>query len=444
MQLMIISLPAGEQVANLSHSLNADELFIGQSESCQIRLPDRQNQVADQHVRLVREDRQWYVENLSDHPLHINQIEVPVRARQRMLLSDGDILFCGDYQLAASDFSPWLGASGLLEQPELSAVEDQAPDYCILPSASDEKELNDPFAAESSDTQPDPTHSFPEARATDKPMSPDDTSLVDFTLTSSLNPMTQDSSQSPGGQSQNLQDHSPLIDILSESDELDNDWNIHRGLWYGKITQPGEPHESCFHSPQTDDSKNSEHPVVTRIPRIFAPPPHHGDSSKTLSSSPSTNSSTSSSTSYQRSIFQAMLSALDQIMDDFCPDRLATQFKQTASSSSPVTDTCTTNRIRRYFGWQPEPVKPVDFQISYQHFYEQLMSSKRYRLLFLQRFRQALKEQEQQPGSRDTSADDVSNDDLRSDDLRSDDLRSDDLKSDNLRSDNLRSKNDRA
>lgn len=360
MQFMIISVPAGEQVASLSHSLNADELLIGQSESCQIRLPDRQNRVADQHARLTREDSLWYVENLSDSPLHINQVEVPVQARQRLLLSDGDILSCGGYQLAASDFSPWLGATGLLDTPELAATEDQAPEqYALTPAKNegeDEETLDDPFAR-----KPASVDSQAETGDVDVAMSGADRPLVDLAVATSLNPAPE---------------KKPLIDVLSEPDDLDNDWSIHRGLWYGKITQPQEPDESCLYS-------QDSHPVLTQIPPIYSPPPGSGSHTTTA---PATQ---------QRSICKAMLSALDQAIEDFCPDHLAEQFRQSVTSSSPVTDTHKTIRSRQHFRWQPDEPSNADFLPNYQHYYQQLMVSKHYRLLFLQRFRQALKEQEQ-------------------------------------------------
>ncbi|AMO57716.1 hypothetical protein GZ77_13550 [Endozoicomonas montiporae] len=403
MQLMIISLPASEQVANLNHSLNADELFIGQSESCQIRLPDRQNLVTDQHIRLIREDSQWYVENLSDHPLRINQVEVPERARQRMLLSDGDIIFCGDYQLAASDFSPWLGSSDLLEPPDLVTAQNQTPDYCVLPTTSEEHEtdLNDPFALE-----PVTIDNTVKSEVNDWQKPQDDTALVELSPSSTMSHVTSEPVSS-----QSLQSRSSLIDVLSEADELDNDWNIHRGLWYGKITQPQEPAETCFHSPLSTENTDSTHPVVTRIPRIFSPPADAGKQSKSTSRS---------SGAHQRSICQAMLSALDQTMADFSPDQLLKQFKR-PMSSSPVTDTSRTKRIRHYLGCQPRRPERNDFQNDYQHFYQQLMTSKQYRLLFLQRFRQALKEQEHPVGDIDLRSGDINTDGVNSDDVRSND-----------------------
>ncbi|MCW7551145.1 FHA domain-containing protein [Endozoicomonas gorgoniicola] len=367
MQFMIISVPEGEQVASLSHSLNAEELLIGQSDSCQIRLPDRQNRVADQHARLTREDSLWYVENLSDLPLHINQVEVPVQARQRLLLSDGDILSCGDYQLAASDFSPWLGTTGLLDTPVLTVTEDQAPEqYALTPTSSveeDEEALDDPFAR-----KPASKDSQTENGNVDVSMSGADRPLTDLATATSLN-------LAP--------DQKPLIDILTEPDDLDNDWSIHRGLWYGKITQPQEPDESCLYS-------QGSRPVLTQIPRIYSQPPGSGDHATASPDTPATQ---------QRSICKAMLSALDQAIEDFCPDQLAEQFRQSVTASSPVTDTQRTSRIRQHFRWQPDAPSDAspnaDFLPNYQYYYQELMVSKRYRLLFLQRFRQALKEQEQ-------------------------------------------------
>ena len=361
MQFMIINVPAGEQVASLSHSLNADELLIGQSESCQIRLPDRQNLIAEQHVRLTREGSLWYVENLSDRPLHLNQVEVPVQARQRLLLSDGDILSCGGYQLVASDFTPWLGTTGRTDKPELTATEDLDPEqYALAPTGDgeeDEETLDDPFARE-----PVSMNNQSGTGDVDVAMSADDKSLVELASTTSLSHTVECNFTSP-------ENHNPLIDVLSEPNDLDDDWSIHRGLWYGKITQSQEPDKSSFYSPLA-------------------------------ASTPSTPAR------QQRSICKAMLTALDQAIEDFCPDHLSEQFRHSVTSASPVTDSRRASRIRQYFRWQPDTppsdVAPsMDFLPRYQHYYQQLMDSKRYRLLFLQRFRQALKEQEQLFGSND-------------------------------------------
>ena len=355
MQFMIINVPAGEQVASLSHSLNTDELLIGQSESCQIRLPDRQNQVAEQHVRLTREGPLWYVENLSDRPLHLNQAEVPIRARQRLLLSDGDILSCGGYQLVASDFTPWLDVTDRTDKPELTATEDQASEqYALAPTSDGEEEaLDDPFARE-----PASTNSQSDNEDVYVAMSADDKPLVELVLTTNLSRPVEGSFTSP-------ENHNPLIDVLSEPNDLDDDWSIHRGLWYGKITQPQE----SFYSPLT--ASTPETPARQ-----------------------------------QRSICKAMLTALDQAIEDFCPDYLSEQFMQSVTSTSLVGDIHRTRRIRQYFRRQtdtppPDVASSMDFLPRYQRYYQQLMDSKRYRLLFLQRFRQALKEQEQLFGSND-------------------------------------------
>ncbi|UYM14864.1 FHA domain-containing protein [Endozoicomonas euniceicola] len=359
MQFMIINVPAGEQVASLSHSLNADELLIGQSESCQIRLPDRQNQVAEQHARLTREGPLWYVENLSDRPLHLNQVEVPTQASQRLLLSDADILSCGGYQLVASDFTPWLNATDRTGKPELTATEDQDPvpeQYALAPTIDgeeDEEALDDPFARE-----PASAGNQSDSGDVDVAVSADDKPLVELALTTNLRRTVEGSFTSP-------ENHTPLIDVLSEPNDLDDDWSIHRGLWYGKITQPQE----SFYSPLT-------------------------------ASTPGTPAK------QQRSICKAMLTALDQAIKDFCPDHLSEQFMQSITSTSLAGDIRRTRRIRQYFRRQtdtppPDVASGLDFLPRYQRYYQQLMDSKRYRLLFLQRFRQALKEQEQLLGSND-------------------------------------------
>ena len=161
MQLTIIRLPPGEQIASLSHTLDSDELTIGQSEACLIRLPDQHNKVADKHILLTRTDNQWTVENISDLPASLNQADIPSKSHQRLLLSDGDILSLGEYQLAVSDYNPWLNPETLMETPPLITLESQESDCCVLPTTNETTttDLDDPFAESPLPDSPPPEQS---------------------------------------------------------------------------------------------------------------------------------------------------------------------------------------------------------------------------------------------------------------------------------------------
>ena len=361
---MIISLPSGEQIASLSHVLDADEIFIGQSASCQIRLPDRLGNVVDQHVRLTREDQHWYVENLSNRPLILNQTEVPVRSGQRMQLDDGDVIFCGGYQMVASDFTPWDAPVKRMEPPGLTVPEEQLPGFGVTPSTEEDEDsnsLNDPFVEENHHTE----------NSEDKPPVRDTNFVTVADNTSDNHVIDENPLSDQSGSNRDI----PLIDILAEADDLDNDWNIHRELWYGKIPHSQNSDDVRFQQPQPTDPNDSDYPVIPQ-PRI----------------------SPNDATNYKRSLCHAMLQALDQAMEDLSPDNLAQRFQQTTPPHSLSTETLPTDlqsRIRQLFRWQRESAPLPGFQHSYQHHYQQLIASKSYRLLFLQRFRQALKEQEQ-------------------------------------------------
>lgn len=385
---MVISLPPGEQIASLNYTLDTDEAFIGQAESCLIRLPDQLHNIADQHGRLIREDEQWYVENVSDGILMINQVDVPKRSEQRLPLNDGDIIYCGDYQLAASYFSPWKTPNITMEPPELTAAEDQTPEFCVIPSKEYNVEpghINDPFTepAQDIDTR-------------------DSSSDIDVVMTNTDLSYRQ--------QPLSLARHRPLIDVLSKTDDLNSDWNTHRELWYGTSSQPQYLEEPSS-QPETDDSLQTLDKESMNQQRI-----DHKNTDATPATLPTTqrqHHSTSSDTSYRKSqhhklLCQAMLQALDQAMTDMSPESLELYFKQAAIP--PATEcihTTLTSRLRRCFTWHgkrhllsgsihsDKPSDRLDFQLNYQHHYQQLITSKQYRLLFLQRFRQALKEQEQ-------------------------------------------------
>lgn len=318
MQLLIINLPSGEQVSTLCFMLDADETLIGQSSQCQIRLPDQQALVAKRHARITREDDRWYLENLGSQSLTVNTTDIQNGFQQRYLLTDGDLITCGEYQLMVSDFSLWQTSSVTgLEKPSLDEMARHDAEYCAIPSNMPSKEcpsipenLDDPFELQES------------AETKDKQSSPPDIAMK-------VQPLSEVCSLLSDNQ------HG-LIDILAEEDsEEEDDWSINRNLW-----------------PTTLKSGYSGSVPVLSERALMA-------------------SEIEKQNRHRRSICQAMLFSLEQFVQDLSPENLSRQFKY---GTKTPTD---------------------DYWSEYQKFYQRLVDEQSYRLLFLQRFRQALKQQEQ-------------------------------------------------
>ena len=314
MQILIISLPSGEQVSSLSYTLNAGETLIGQGSYCQIQLPDQQGLVAERHARITREDDLWYLENLTNHSFTVNTTDIQKGFQQRYLLSDGDVMICGDYCLMVSDFSPWKNPPSIeLEAPSLNDLTDHAPEYCVIPSSTDssaKEYLDDPFSP--------PDHL--NAR-NDMSMS------VDVTMKSQPEVNTNPLLTSSQG---------TLIDVLAEDcNEEDDDWSINRNLWNN--------------IPKSEDS--SSVPVLSELVRLQP--------------------TTKQNNHHSRSVCQAMLWSLEQFIQDLSPEKLSSQFGDSHSISAS------------------------DCWSEYQKYYRKMINDQSYRLLFLHRFRQALKQQEQ-------------------------------------------------
>ena len=325
MQILIISLPNGEQVTSLSHTIDAAEALIGQSSRCQILLPDRQEQVAERHARICREDDRWYLENISDTCLLVNNTEVRSGRRQRFMLTDGDVISCGDYRLMVSNFSPWqteLDAG--LDTPTLDSEAVHTPEFCIIP-------VKDPTTA--GQHIDDPFEQPMEAEPANNLMVATDVS------------MTRESF-SLKGQPQNSTQPSPLIDVLAEdAEEDDDDWSINRHLWAGS--------------------------EETLQPTAITPVP-------ILSELATQKETQQKHNTHHRSVCEAMLQSLEQFMQDISPDNLKTQFKNHAPPADQINESYV-----------------ADYWSEYQKYYQQMINDQSYRLLFLHRFRQALKQQEQ-------------------------------------------------
>lgn len=310
MQILIISLPDGEQVTSLSYHIETCEALIGQSSSCQIILPDRQGAVTERHARVFSEDDHWYLENISTGHLSVNNTDIKSGSGQHYLLSDGDMIACGEYRLLVSDFSPWQSSTGAgLEIPVLSDSTDHAPEYCPLPSGETDnlqEPIDDPFAQEH---ESDPLKNKP-------------------TTSSDISMQTDHSfSTSPEGCPM-------LIDVLASEKEEEDDWSINRHLWAGYQSPPSPKSEFDRLVPVLSERSNE----------IMANSPPH-----------------------RRSVFQAMLKSLELFMQDMSPEKLEEGFD--ASSNT-------------------------DYWAQYQKYYRKMMMDQNYQLLFLHRFRQALRQQE--------------------------------------------------
>ena len=323
MQILIIKLPAGEQISSLNYSIDSGEVLIGQDAACQIQLPDQRQRIARRHARLYQEGEQWYLESLGDNELSVNQTAV---SGQRILLTDGDLITCGDYQLVISQFEPWLSSQKLRGQPpSLPSAEDTTSDYCVTPGEDDtqtRETINDPF-----------DHSVANIKAP----SP---AREDFT----------DLSMSTTYQRTSPESDNPLIDVLAPQPETDHDWSIHRALRAGEANESETFRDSLAFCPV---------PVPVLSERVPTPNRH------------------------RKSLCYAMLDALEQTLDDLSPENLDARFSGH-----------TAGRIQRYFGKKKHRTESSDFRRQYQHYHQKLMDDQSYRLLFLQRFRQAMKKQE--------------------------------------------------
>ncbi len=317
MEILIIRVPAGEQISILNHIIDTDEALIGQNSHCQVVLPDRTDDIAERHGRIFRQDEYWYLENLSDRRLLVNSTEIAKGSSRRYLLSDGDIIFCGAYHLMVSNFSPWQTAFAKTTDDNTEPT----PISIFLPSDNHEikrDQLDDPFA------------NVELENAHNETFETSDTLWHSSGRNSSMFIMPCDVEPK--------QKKEGLIDVLAEDDD-DQDWSISRNLW------------SHSEKGQADMEQN--------VPILSIPA---GDNKKLPYKK----------SEHKQSICRAMLESLDKFLDDIHPDILAEQFiTQSANSES------------------------VDCWLEYKKFYQQVLNDRRYRLLFLQRFRQALKRQKE-------------------------------------------------
>ena len=337
MQLTIISLPPQEQVTSLSFPLNDGETLIGQSEACQIQLPDRHQGVASLHALLTREDDDVYIESLEGHAFTINQHSLNNHPGQRVPLSDGDILAFGDYQLVFSHFTPWRSNSRLEEQLEYEA--DPLDDLVALPQQA--QRLFDPF---------------------DEPQESDPVKTNDNVHTLEHSVISGDDSDLAGNA---LMDSEPVpgdepIDLMSASDMEGIEWNIHRMLWQESALQPDETDTlflECEASNEHESSSAALSPSgVLKQPSLAA--------------------------------CYATLQALDQTMMALGPRPFK---EQNRLSDSP--DVGTRHPLRQslqsLFKENDKPSNEDAFS-RYEHYFYQLVEKKHHRRLFIQWCRQIM------------------------------------------------------
>ncbi len=372
MQIVIINIPEGEHLASLSCNVPDDGLFIGRTDSCQLQLPDRTEKVSERHAHIIQEDNQWYIEDLSLNGLFINQLNNPLGNNRLQLLCDGDILSLGDYRLMISDFSPWQSnpRSGL-SAPELPSLEEQAPDVCFLDNhatSSLNDNIDDPFVIEevvpekqSSPDTPDFNHAIP---------------LTDIGR-NETSPITSETSG--------------LIDVLADngSDDEDN-WSINRSLW----NTPSFATEASANVKLSDRmDEHAEIPVLSKndstAQKMLNGDVNIIDAIKTpdlpvpLISSPLH----SSKAHRKKTMFNAMIKALDMAMTEFSPESMEAHFIKKRNHRG---------FIKRCIGSfrKKQTVSGQELWLFYQSYHRRLMSENSYRLLFLNRLRTAMKEAE--------------------------------------------------
>lgn len=77
------------------------ELTFGRSDQCDWHLPDPEKVISGQHGKVVKEADGFYVYDYSTNGLFINYSVSPLGKENKHLLSDGDVLSIGDFQIEA-------------------------------------------------------------------------------------------------------------------------------------------------------------------------------------------------------------------------------------------------------------------------------------------------------------------------------------------------------
>ncbi|MGI2027145.1 FHA domain-containing protein [Endozoicomonas acroporae] len=354
MQLMVLSIPAGETLGSLSYVIDG-EVLIGRGHRCQIILPDRQQSIAECHIRIFRDDNQWYLENMSSGELMVNTTPIQPRQSRHHLLSDGDMIYCGNYCLMASDFSPWqrdgmvslatkqtdlaLENNGLVSDPQSWDFEGPLPaeDTVSVEEASRTEHLDDPFLP-------------PEAQRQESSLSigPDGPELQIESPFSDFDVYTADAAP--------VSCHPvPLIDVLASDDE-ESEWSINRNLRMLPVPQ-AEAIEQA--PPNLTGAEPSE--------------PHQPELSQAEAWQ-------LSELMQQPAVLDAILAAVDSMMADFCPDNLEQLLSPMNYRQEPASGSAK----------ETSETACADFWQQYQNFYRCLMHGRHYQALFLQRLKEAV------------------------------------------------------
>lgn len=353
MKLLVLIIPAGEAIGSLSYVIDG-EVLIGRGHSCQIILPDRKQSVADCHARIFREDNQWYLENMSSGELMVNSVSMQPGHGKRHLLSDGDMIYCGDYCLMASDFSPWQ-KDGMA--PRATAQTDPEPSNNQLVSSAQSLDFEGPLPAEGSI----PVEQASLVEHLDDPFLPIETQRQESPLFigpdgpklqagSPFSDFVVDTADTAPVSCHPV----PLIDVLASDDE-ENDWSINRNLRMLPVSKAAANEQNLPSLTAAEPFEPGHQPEVSqaeawRLPELLQQP----------------------------AVLDAILEAVDLMMADFCPDNLEQLLSPVKYRQEPAS------------GSDKGALETSDLWQKYQNFYRCLMHGKHYQTLFLQRLREAV------------------------------------------------------
>ncbi len=341
MQILIISLPPGEQAASLTHTVDANEVVIGRGSDCQIQLPDRQQkELEGRHVRLFLEDTKWYLENISSKLVQVNYQDIIAKESHQILLNDGDIITCGGYRLMFSYLPPKGTSEQYARMPAPGDEDSLTGKSSVYPSVIPEvMDLYDPF-----------DHAI---------LQGSEKTEVDNTDLPAL--FSEERELSDKGLLLQNNNAFSLIDVLANDPDKDDEWVINRHLW----------------GQDNNDNKVSVQDYSRPLPEL----------SDLQTSNESKDRATLIQGKQQESrIHQAMLYALKSVLETLSPDTMKKALQQRPGSL--------TGRPFFSFGSDTSQRQQSRYWRYYQVVYRDLMHEQKYRLLFIEYFQQALSAKE--------------------------------------------------